>query len=992
MKAASRWFSLSLLICAISSSYAFAQVKPVLTISFDNDLSGVGSKGPVVGAAVGKPEFVPGRSGQALKTGETTGYVEYPTEGILSRLGGTVEMWVSPVDWKPEGQANHFFFDAGGKGSVSLGAYPSANPDYERNLQITASNGVSGDQPAWTTFPIKDWAQGQWHHIAATWSDTSGVMCYVDGKPAGASPILVQGSMPEALGKVFAIGDHYGKPDQKSSVLVDDVRIYDRALTPADIAAHSAGDYSFVTKLSPETTALDFDIDANTNTAVVRMDINSADVDEASLKAGFAVVPKGSPFPEQPLVLTFSAGQTQATLPLPYQKPGQYEVVARVQREGALVCEKRVELIIPRTDWLGSKLGLEDKVLPPWTPMRVQKTAKGTTVKCWGRSYSFGKGAFLASQIESGGASLLSRPLSLQLRSSGGAAGLNAQSYRVASSSDTRVVLVGNAIAELGNMPCALTARVTAEYDGLTLFEISAGNLSKAQLDDVTIDIPIRPEHALYRHRYMPTWVSKSGNVPEGMGVVDKAPFSPFVWLGDNDRGLFWFCESDEMWPNGASDNAIEIVRSAKEIVLRLHLLAKGQKLPENWKFVFGLQATPVKPLPKDWRKWRLDYNGSRYRVRNANGKVPWPEAILKDSYSFGWPRPNDPAAFTEFVKGLHAKGLKVIPYLCLAWVDDGTPEYKYFHRLWDQGPFDPIASAVGYKSRFVMTSPLGKGFSDFLTTSMKDFLDRYEIDGEYHDMTLPWSSSKVDTGTGYMRDGKAYPVFPIMAYRALYRRNYAVLKSLKRETFAMGHCSGALTIPMIAYEDSYLDGEHLRDAGLKGDYMDLISLDTFRCEYMGRQFGLMPFFLPEFRGEYAEQVEPTRGMMALLMIHDVTLWPMWCNVDVVNEALKALDEFGYVDSDFIPYFDPTPPATTDMNDVYISAYKRRDGRALLIIGNMSKEDRQGAVRINAKRLGVPLAHVTSWSDKTPISVIQDTVQLQVPGRGYRMLLVEKKP
>ncbi len=991
MNTVTRQLGLCLAICVLAASCASAQLKPVLRISYDNGFDGVGIKGTVVGTAVGKPELVPGRSGLVMKTGETTGYIEYPTEGILSRLGGTVEMWVSPLDWKHDDKVTHFFFDASGKGSVSLAAYPAANPDYERNLQVTASNGISGDQPAWITLPVKDWAQDQWHHIAATWSDTSGVMCYVDGKPAGASPVLVSGSMPEALGKIFSIGDHYGKPGEASSVLVDDVRIYSRALSPADIAAHAAGNYDFITKLDPNAVTLDYDIDARTNQAVIRLDINGADVDEASLKAGFAVVPKGAAFPDQSLDLAFAAGQTQTTLPLPYKNPGQYDVVAHIQNDGAPTIEKRTDLIIPATPWLGSKLGMEDKVLPPWTPMKVAKSKSGTTIKCWGRSYSFGKGAFLATQIESAGASLLSRPVSLVMKSGGRTVPLKAQQARVLSASDTRVELSGNAIAEIGEMPCAFSARVTTEYDGLALFEISAKDLDKAALDDVTIDIPIKAEHALYRHRYMPTWVGKSGNVPEGTGVVDKAPFSPLVWLGDNDRGLFWFCESDEMWPNGGSDNAIEIVRSANEIVLRLHLLSKGQKLPANWKFVFGLQATPVKAVPKDWRKWRLDYNGSRYRVTKANAKVPWPEAILKDSYSFGWPRPNDPAAWTEYVKGLHAKGLKVIPYLCLAWVDDGTPEYKYFHKLWDQGPFDPIASAQGYKSRFVQTSPLGKGFSDFLTTSMKDFLDRYEIDGEYHDMTLPWSSSKLDTGVGYVRDGKAYPTFPILAYRALYRRNYAVLKSLPRETLSMSHMSGTVTVPMLAYEDAYLDGEHLRDAGLKGDYLDLITLDTFRCEYMGRQFGLMPFFLPEFRGEYAEQVEPTRGMMALLMIHDVSPYSLWCNVDVVNEAFKGLDEFGYVDSDFIPYFDPTPPATTDMNDVYVSAYKRKDGRALLVVGNMSKEDRQGTVSINAKRLALPLIHVVSWPDKENIPATGNTVQLQVPGRGYRMLVVEQK-
>jgi len=151
-----------------------------------------------------------------------------------------------------------------------------------------------------------------------------------------------------------------------------------------------------------------------------------------------------------------------------------------------------------------------------------------------------------------------------------------------------------------------------------------------------------------------------------------------------------------------------------------------------------------------------------------------------------------------------------------------------------------------------------------------------------------------------------------------------------------------------------------------------------------------MPFFIPELDEVHRAQVEPTRGMMALLMIHDVSPWPIWCNEKVVDEAFAALDEFGYVDANFLPYFDATPPATTDMQDVYVSAYKRDDGKALLIVGNLSKEDRQGTVRIDASRLGLPLSQVVSWPDKSALTVSKESVTIDVPRLGYRMLLIQR--
>src|ERR1019366_9548187 len=120
------------------------------------------------------------------------------------------------------------------------------------------------------------------------------------------------------------------------------------------------------------------------------------------------------------------------------------------------------------------------------------------------------------------------------------------------------------------------------------------------------------------------------------------------------------------------------------------------------------------------------------------------------------------------------------------------------------------------------------------------------------------------------------------------------------------------------------------------------------------RQWGIIPFFLPEFNEQHQKTAEPTRGMMALLMLHDTPLWPIWCNIAPVNEALNALDAFGYQDADFIPYFDPTPPAATKLKDVYVSVYKRPDGRALAVVANLGRTDRSGLVRLDGKRIGLP--------------------------------------
>jgi hypothetical protein len=218
----------------------------------------------------------------------------------------------------------------------------------------------------------------------------------------------------------------------------------------------------------------------------------------------------------------------------------------------------------------------------------------------------------------------------------------------------------------------------------------------------------------------------------------------------------------------------------------------------------------------------------------------------------------------------------------------------------------------------------------------------------------------------------------------------YNVVKSWPRETFTMAHMSGKVTIPILAYDDSYLDGEQFRGR-VKDSYMDMFSLDQFRAEFMGRQWGVMPFFLAQFdAATYAKQVEPTRGMMALLLVHDVSLWADVCNVAVVDQVYAEVDAFGIVETDFLPYFAAVPPATTNMPDVLVSGYRRADGRVLLVLANLAREARSGAVTLNPAGLRLTnIAQVLAWPEKTRMTSDGQRLAFTVPGLGYRLLVVE---
>jgi hypothetical protein len=942
----------------VVSALCLAQTAPVITISFDGHFNGVTAAGPLAGTPEGKPEFAPGKFGQALKSGPPTGYVNYPAD-LLQREAGTVEMWVCPLDWTPAEEFFHVFFDVHGEGALYLYKYYQGT-----NLLMLSC--AQGNGPYAESRARLNWQPGEWHHIAGTWS-VDGVRVYVDGQSP--MPVPMRGDLPIKLGSTFRLGDHPWHIARTTSSLIDEVRIYDRALSPAHIAAHARGDFNFVAPLTARDAMFSYELDSVKGEVAAHFGTGGADVPDEQLRVKLGIVPKGQPLGNAP-ELKVVGGRTVGKLPLDVSRPAQLEVVAQVFQQGTQAFELRRALTVPDiAAWKGNKLGREDKVLPPWTPVGVQ----GLKASVWDREYDFDRSTDVVQQIKSGCHNLLAGPVRLR----------TGEAKHLVLPFDVKVNAAGTR-AVVTNKPDAwpkMTA--TVEYDGLAWFELSG--LPRRPLDSLTLDIPLRPEIAMYRHRYDRGWDTTkfTGLLPEGQGVIDSDKFIPFYWIGNNDRGLFWFCESDEFWPNGQSPDAVQVIRGEDgTVTLRLNILAKGQKLPDNWKLAFGLQATPVKPLPKDWRKWRLQ------PARAAQSAIIWPRPTADSLKYYGYPEAADPALFKQRMDNLHTQGIKAVPYLGLSFLSAACPEWPFFRKQWSMGSEDTGSSDVAaYGAGFAMVSPIGPDYSDFIVWKTNEFIKQYDLDGLYHDNTHPYGATTLASGCGYVRDGKVYPTYPIMGYRDLYRRMYAVLKSYPKETYSIAHMSGKVTIPILAYEDAYLDGEHFR--GRVGDnYLDLMSLDTFRTEYMGRQWGVMPVFLAQLYGDLKTQVEPTRGLMALLMLHDVAIWDVY-NVEVVNEALAALDEFGFVEADFIGYFDNPAPAATDMKDVYVSAY-RQGGRTLLIVGNVGREDRQGSVTLSAPYFGGKLpAKAQDWPAKTPLTMTGGKLSLSVEKLGYRLVVVE---
>ncbi|MCD6361925.1 MAG: LamG domain-containing protein, partial [Armatimonadetes bacterium] len=514
----------------LTATLALCQTQPVFVANFDEGFNAMGLDGPVVAEPEGAPELARGRSGSALKSGPDTGYLRYPTEGIISTEGGTIEMWVQALDWKPTEDKFHVFFDVRGEGALYLYKYYQGT-----NLLMLSCDNTGG--PYFSSPSKMHWQPGEWHHIAGTWSP-DGVLSYIDGKPA--APLPSAGELPVSLGETFLIGDHPWHIERTTSSLIDDVRIYDRALSPEHIAAHFAGNYDFAAPLSEKTVTLRYSLDADTKRVSVALS-TAADVPDERVSARVALVLKGGDLPANAAVVHFRAGRASHDLQLKSLEPGEFDVVAAIFDGDTRAVELRRPLIIPAIDWRGNTIGRDDRVIPPWTPLQ----AGDGTVRCWGREYTL-TDAGLPAQMTSAGEDLLAGPVQVRLRSGETEAVWSGGDHRRRlSDAHTRLEVSGELRGTVGDADARLEISSWTEYDGLMYLTLSLPEGARMPGDSLSLEIPLRTPRAVYRHRWARSWAGVTGNLPAGGGVVDKSAFLPYYWLGDNDRGLFWFCASD---------------------------------------------------------------------------------------------------------------------------------------------------------------------------------------------------------------------------------------------------------------------------------------------------------------------------------------------------------------------------------------------------------------------------------------------------------------
>lgn len=316
----------------------------------------------------------------------------------------------------------------------------------------------------------------------------------------------------------------------------------------------------------------------------------------------------------------------ETVMSLPKLSGGGYEVRMTAVGGGISTRKTFVRRVFP---WEDNTLGITDKVYPPFTQVKVA----GNDVNVVLRRLTMNHQG-LWDRVVSENRDIMTGPMQLKFTTDAGIGKWTSSSGRFVTTKANKAVYQATSVADA----VSIHTRSTIEEDGCMKVEMDlVPGKSTARVRDLWIDIPMKDSEApLFfpqlegcRSNYAgvtprggkivwqpratewmlypaKTWKSEPG--PEN-GVIwtpkscyDRT-FAHYIWLGGPERGLAWFAENDRGWLIDPGRDAQEVVRDGDAVAVRLHLINRPSDFTSPRHIVFGLQASPTKPLPKDYRR-----------------------------------------------------------------------------------------------------------------------------------------------------------------------------------------------------------------------------------------------------------------------------------------------------------------------------------------------------------------------------------------------------
>ena len=668
-------------------------------------------------------------------------------------------------------------------------------------------------------------------------------------------------------------------------------------------------------------------------------------------------------------------------------------------------------------DWEGFKGGTSDAIPSSFERIKVQRFGgleslesckpveleKDSVVKVVLRDYTIGDFG-LWKQVNAAGKDILARPVTLQTSQT-------SQTFQTSQ---------------------------TYDVDGMMTWRLT---LKPGHYEPMSLVVPIKAERAKLFHPCADGMrFNYAGVVPPGEGRVwdsSKAPrtsiigdYLPYVWIGGPLRGIAVFGESDKGWVTDPKKHCQEVWREKDgTVVLKLNLIQKAVDLAEERTILLGFQATPVKPMEKNWRSSPIGsligscyywggysasdeihpYDGTdtfwrKMAEARRTGKVDkdYIERAITERLSHC--PTNNPARYADTLRCFKAhfySGMNQMAAACgtsakKVWYTNGrgvrlgNPEGTTFADEWTVEPFAARPFDWGAVKSYSL-DPC-KSYLDFAAYWWEKALALGIVDYYYWDDIFCQSNfDLVGTESYRTADGDIQPASGIFNQRAQVRR-CAVLQAEHGWTDHKNwvHMTNTALAPVLAFAGMNYDWEDVAgDTAIQERY----PRECIQAQSLGRQFGnqvaVMGYFATKDpKSEKLKWLHRT-GTGACLA-HEI----QWPRVKEWRDANELLTKWGYREptTKVWNYFDediPFPAAVTGGTAASL-AMVRADGAAVILVSDFDKGG-DYAVRPDCAALGIA-AGFKAFDLETgkPLAVEGGAVKVKLPRLDYVMIELRK--
>ncbi len=655
------------------------------------------------------------------------------------------------------------------------------------------------------------------------------------------------------------------------------------------------------------------------------------------------------------------------------------------------------------------KLGMKalgyDTVLPPWTPVEYTKES----VSVWGREYKLSGNGIMAS-ITATGTPLLQAPITLEITVNGKKEKINFAAPETVKRGKGRITLKRH--SKDGSVSASIEYMI--EFDGMVWNTLTV-KPGKQKISGMKLMVPFTKENAKFIHYVgAPTAYesqnlvknSFSGALEDKKGMLFQSGFRTNVWIGDNNRGLLWFAESEQNWWPKQRDDMIEVSRNDNGSVgLVLNMVTEN--LPYGSKselvYKFGLMATPVKPLPEGWRgeTFSAQYD-SFTKERRGTCLIYWPNEwrwMMLD------PEPHRMLNLDRNrakVKRDSDEKRKIVPY----WTrlhypvkdnDKLNQDAVKMQKAWSTIPGRP-----GGGSHQMYRAACTSEWTDYLVWCVDQWADIMgHIDGVYIDETQPIPNSKALSGGGYDDlKGVRRPTFEIFGSRNFIKRvTYNIWQRNNETPSSVAHCSATHTMPTLSMYKMMLIGEQYYSGYFTNNpeflppekdrlyyYSYALPMDRLRAECYWKQWGAMMVFLPCMKNkkDLMKHPVPARDLLSRIMQADMLVWPLFCDSREVYKTWKFRREFGIAESgvSFIPYWE-NKNITSNTKDVVAGYYKNGD-KYLVLVSNLNRTPKDVVLKFK----DIAVTTVKNAETGTTIALKNNSIKIKLPRNDYLALRV----